>query len=68
MMTLAETGRNRAAWQGFRFGLAVLATCFVAALAIALLAPAPAIAEEGEGNNVDPTQRADNSFIYDTTI
>ena len=31
--------------------------------------PAFAYAEEaGEGNIVDPTQRADNSFIYDTTI
>ena len=27
-----------------------------------------AVELEGETNNVDPTQRADNSFIYDTTI
>ena len=39
----------------------------VAAVAICCGAAASAFAED-EGNLVDPTQRADNSFIYDTTI
>ena len=38
------------------------------ALTICTLAPALAFAEESTENYVDPTQRADNSFIYDTTI
>ena len=39
-------------------------------LAVGLLVafPAAAFAEDGDGNVVDPTQRADNSFIYDTTV
>lgn len=37
------------------------------AFAIALALPATAFAEVND-NIVDPTQRADNSFIYDTTI
>ena len=40
----------------------------VLAFGFALFYPASALAEEGDGNVVDPTQRADNSFIYDTTI
>lgn len=38
------------------------------ALVICALTPALAFAEESTENYVDPTQRADNSFIYDTTI
>lgn len=41
----------------------------IAALLLAcLMVPAGAFAIEGDQNLVDPTQRADNSFIYDTTI
>lgn len=36
--------------------------------AIAIAFPSAAFAEEASDNIVDPTQRADNSFIYDTTI
>jgi hypothetical protein len=43
----------------------LVATMVFAAL---VFAPALAFAEEDGGNLVDPTQRADNSFIYDTTI
>ena len=46
---------------GFRLAAAALA------LALALV-PATAFADNGDQNLVDPTQRADNSFIYDTTI
>ena len=49
--------------------------CVLASLALVVfLAPAPVYAAEGDqgpdpnANLVDPTQRADNSFIYDTTI
>lgn len=38
------------------------------ALVLLFAAPTRAFAEEGDPNLVDPTQRADNSFIYDTTI
>ena len=38
------------------------------AVALALAFPCLAAAEEGDGTVVDPTQRADNSFIYDTTV
>ena len=38
------------------------------ACALTLAFPFAAFAEEGTENVVDPTQRADNSFIYDTTI
>lgn len=44
---------------------------FVAFVSLALALTAGvrvAFGEESEGNIVDPTQRADNSFIYDTTI
>lgn len=46
---------------------------FMLAFAVALALPAAAYAEDAasagaDGNIVDPTQRADNSFIYDTTI
>ena len=44
-----------------------LALALVLAFLPAFLPPA-AFADEGEQNLVDPTQRADNSFIYDTTI
>ena len=44
------------------------AVAAVLAFGFALIYPISALAEEGEGNVVDPTQRADNSFIYDTTI
>lgn len=44
------------------------AVAAVLAFGFALIYPVSALAEEGEGNVVDPTQRADNSFIYDTTI
>ncbi len=47
-----------------RLLFAVLACAFAFVLAI----PVAALADEGDGNVVDPTQRADNSFIYDTTI
>lgn len=40
----------------------------VLSLVFALSLPMAAWADEGAGNVVDPTQRADNSFIYDTTI
>lgn len=63
-----------------RITLVVLA--FALALSVITLSPAaPAFAKEGEApsteaptapdadaNRVDPTQRADNSFIYDTTV
>ena len=52
-----------------------LTFAFICALALAFIlaasptaAPAKAFADEGDQNLVDPTQRADNSFIYDTTI
>ena len=49
-----------------------LACMLSLALAVVLCAPfsafSHAYAEEADGNLVDPTQRADNSFIYDTTI
>lgn len=46
-----------------------IAFIFVAiTLAICTLTPARAFGEESDENLVDPTQRADNSFIYDTTI
>ena len=48
-----------------RFIALSAALSLVAALSIAPLA---AFADETPGNVVDPTQRADNSFIYDTTI
>lgn len=51
---------------------ATLAAAFAVALATALAAsivPSAAFADDiAEQNLVDPTQRADNSFIYDTTI
>ena len=43
--------------------LPLLLTCL-----LATAAPLAAFADEGDGNLVDPTQRADNSFIYDTTV
>ena len=47
----------------------VYRACALLAIAVVLaLAPATAFADESEPNLVDPTQRADNSFIYDTTI
>ena len=64
--THRPSGTGQAAVQSFRVAFAGLA---VLAIAIALLlSPAAAHAEESDGNVVDPTQRADNSFIYDTTI
>ena len=46
----------------------LLAPIFALIFSFALVFATPALAEEGDGNVVDPTQRADNSFIYDTTI
>lgn len=60
--------------------LLAMLVCALATCAFVLFASAPAsspaFGEEGgsaeappqDGNIVDPTQRADNSFIYDTTI
>lgn len=49
-----------------------LAAGAAALLLLAALLPFPvapfAFAADGDANLVDPTQRADNSFIYDTTI
>ena len=42
--------------------------CLLCIVALMALAPAVALADDSEQNLVDPTQRADNSFIYDTTI
>ena len=44
------------------------AIAFAIALVLSCAFAANAVAEESDGNIVDPTQRADNSFIYDTTI
>ena len=57
-------------FRSHRFQLVVaLTTLFLAALIAATLpAVNRAFAVEGDQNLVDPTQRADNSFIYDTTI
>ena len=41
---------------------------FALLCAMALAFPMTAFAEDASDNVVDPTQRADNSFIYDTTI
>lgn len=43
-------------------------TIVLLACLLAWAAPLAAIAAEEDGNLVDPTQRADNSFIYDTTV
>ena len=49
---------------------AVAWTALLLAALVAAMLPtfARAFAVEGDQNLVDPTQRADNSFIYDTTI
>ena len=72
---MARTSRTHGASQSGT--LARLARAF-SFLAIALLLvgacvgslpnKADAAEDESEANRVDPTQRADNSFIYDTTI
>lgn len=49
-----------------RFGSLCAIAFLVAAMLLVL--PTRAVAEESDENVVDPTQRADNSFIYDTTI
>ena len=49
-----------------RGGLRLL--CLLCIALLMALAPTIALADDGEQNLVDPTQRADNSFIYDTTI
>lgn len=41
---------------------------FALAIALSLALPCAALADEVDENLVDPTQRSDNSFIYDTTI
>lgn len=43
-------------------------TIVALACLLAFAAPLSAFADEDDHNLVDPTQRADNSFIYDTTI
>lgn len=43
-------------------------TIVALACLLAFAAPLSALADEDDHNLVDPTQRADNSFIYDTTI
>ena len=59
---LLRAGRPaRSRTSGFLAALAL-------ALALAFALPDLALAEEADNNVVDPTQRADNSFIYDTTI
>ena len=50
----------RAAWR--------VKLLFAITLSFAIVFPSAAIALESDENLVDPTQRADNSFIYDTTI
>lgn len=79
---MAATGRNggtspRIAALGRRAGAIVLAAALGLACIIGIPAPASevpggpqqAFAEGiGDENLVDPTQRADNSFIYDTTV
>lgn len=50
-----------------KIALAAIAAALAAALLHATIAGF-AFAEEKNDNIVDPTQRADNSFIYDTTI
>lgn len=52
----------------FRTRLAKACSVFLSALACACLSCTAAFAAETTDNKVDPTQRADNSFIYDTTI
>ncbi len=57
--------RTRIAYALLAFALVV---CAASPLGLVTGSPLAAYAEEGSGNVVDPTQRADNSFIYDTTI
>ncbi|MBQ9043328.1 MAG: hydrolase [Eggerthellaceae bacterium] len=65
-MTSSRSSRVRAAIEHHPWGNVQFAVLL--ALAFALAFPLAAVADEGDGNVVDPTQRADNSFIYDTTI
>ena len=59
------TANTRQAHVAFPLRFAI---AFAIALALSCAFTANAVAEESDGNIVDPTQRADNSFIYDTTI
>lgn len=54
----------------FRAGASALCALLLALFLVGFSAAHPnrSWAAETEGNLVDPTQRADNSFIYDTTI
>lgn len=46
----------------------LLSVLMLAVVLAVMRAPNAAFADGGDDNLVDPTQRADNSFIYDTTI
>ena len=59
------TANTRQAHVAFPLRFAI---AFAIALVLSCAFAANAVAEESDGNIVDPTQRADNSFIYDTTI
>ena len=50
------------------FSFLAIALLLVGACVGSLPNKADAAEDESEANRVDPTQRADNSFIYDTTI
>lgn len=63
MNSLMNRGKQCGQWC-----VAVLLALAIGAFPTLALFPTLAFAAEGEGNVVDPTQRADNSFIYDTTI
>ena len=65
-LRLRMTGRSADGFPGK--GVCRLVSLATIVLAFVLLFPMPAFGEETMDNNVDPTQRADNSFIYDTTI
>ncbi len=65
----AMSANAQAAPSPMRLFSCVLACAFAFLLAFALVAFSPLRAHaDDKGNLVDPTQRADNSFIYDTTI
>ena len=59
--------KGRRTQASFQKALVLLIALFIL-VAVSGLTPTTATAIEGDDNLVDPTQRADNSFIYDTTI
>ena len=62
----ASATRDAHAPRGIHGAIAVVVAFALATVLVFQAAPAHAIAEDD--NRIDPTQRADNSFIYDTTI